>query len=454
MRAAIYTRISLDKTGEGAGVERQREDCLALCAERGWDAVEYSDNDTSATKGVRENYQRMLADIRSGLIDAVVVWHLDRLHRQPIELEQFIALADEKKLALATVTGEVDLSNDDGVFYARMMGIVAAKEVSRKAARQKRALKQRAQQGKGWGTRAFGYTDDDHLEQTEAQAVREAFTSVIHGGSLGSIATRWNEAGLLTAKGGNEWKGSSVRRVLLNPRYAGIREYEGQHYPAVWPAIVTEDVWKAVVGILTNPSRRVNNSRVRVHLLTALAVCGLCKGRMGVGTSGEKKRIRIVYSCKNSGCFGIQRDLHKVDGLVHDAIVGRLMMEDAEELLYDQQCVDLDSLRLESEALHGRKRSIASLIAKGSMTEADADDALSEIGKRLNEIESQMMDANAVSVFDGLIGVEDVRKAWMDKPLASKRTVIDRLAVITINPAPRGRGWHPECVDIAWRDAH
>lgn len=56
----------------------------------------------------------MLADIRAGLVDAVVVWDLDRLHRRPIELEEFINLADEKHLALATVTGECDLSTHNG----------------------------------------------------------------------------------------------------------------------------------------------------------------------------------------------------------------------------------------------------------------------------------------------------------------------------------------------------
>ena len=51
----------------------------------------------------------MSAKVRLG---AVVVWDLDRLHRRPIELETFMALADEKHLALATVSGDVDLSTD------------------------------------------------------------------------------------------------------------------------------------------------------------------------------------------------------------------------------------------------------------------------------------------------------------------------------------------------------
>ena len=115
VRAAVYLRQSLNRTGEGLAVSRQREDCLRLCAERGWIPTEYVDNDTSASKGVRPQYRKMLADINAGEIQAVVVWHLDRLHRQPVELEEFIDVTKKAGIArnLATVTGEdaVDAAN-------------------------------------------------------------------------------------------------------------------------------------------------------------------------------------------------------------------------------------------------------------------------------------------------------------------------------------------------------
>ncbi|MBI3224190.1 MAG: recombinase family protein [Mycolicibacterium cosmeticum] len=114
VRAAIYLRISSDPTGQ-LGVSRQREDCTALCDERGWKPLEYVDNDVSATSGKRRPpYEQMLADIRDGCVGAVVAWDLDRLHRRPIELEAFMALADEKHLALATVSGDIDLSTAQG----------------------------------------------------------------------------------------------------------------------------------------------------------------------------------------------------------------------------------------------------------------------------------------------------------------------------------------------------
>ena len=65
----MYLRQSLDKTGEAVAVARQREDCVKLCAGKGWQPVEYVDNDTSASNGKpRPAYEKMLTDIRDGNI--------------------------------------------------------------------------------------------------------------------------------------------------------------------------------------------------------------------------------------------------------------------------------------------------------------------------------------------------------------------------------------------------
>jgi site-specific DNA recombinase len=93
--AAAYAHISEDRDGTGLGVARQEKDCRALAQRRGWHVVNvYVDNDISAYSGKpRPQYRQMLDDIKSGLIRAVVVWHLDRLHRQPRELEEFIDIS-------------------------------------------------------------------------------------------------------------------------------------------------------------------------------------------------------------------------------------------------------------------------------------------------------------------------------------------------------------------------
>ena len=144
IRAGIYARISEDRDETQLGVKRQLEDTEALAEQRGWEVVEhYIDNDLSAWKGGRRpEYRRMLADIEAGHVDAVIVYHADRLHRQPRELEEFINLAEHRKIALASVTGDMDLATADGRMKARILGAVAANESDRKSDRIKRKMLQ------------------------------------------------------------------------------------------------------------------------------------------------------------------------------------------------------------------------------------------------------------------------------------------------------------------------
>lgn len=114
---------------------------------------------------------------------------MDRLHRQPIELEHFITLADVHRVALATVTGDADLSTDNGRLYARIKGAVARVEVERKGARQKRAALQPAEAGKAWNpVRWFGYTmprsdgTGVKIVAAEAKVLRKLYTDVLAGG--------------------------------------------------------------------------------------------------------------------------------------------------------------------------------------------------------------------------------------------------------------------------------
>ena len=75
MKAGIYTRLSSDPDGTSTATERQQQDCRKLATDRGYDVTEvYEDNDTSAYKKgvVRRAFERMLTDLASGQLDAVV----------------------------------------------------------------------------------------------------------------------------------------------------------------------------------------------------------------------------------------------------------------------------------------------------------------------------------------------------------------------------------------------
>jgi DNA invertase Pin-like site-specific DNA recombinase len=442
MKAAMYLRMSIDPTGEGLGVERQRQDLLALCKEKDWQPVEYCDNSTSASKGVRPSYRRMLQDIRDGKIQAVAVWDLDRLHRQPIELEEFILLADEKRLALASVDRSVDLSTDSGRLFARIKGAVARAEVERKGARQKRANLQTAQRGKGWGRRAFGYKGlpdkpdwGDHvnpdLVPEEAEAIAQGFALVLAGGSLYGVARAWNEAGLLTSQGSNPWDTTSVRRTLQNPRYAGQRTYRGEVVgEGDWPVIVDRDTWEAVNYLLdSRKSRDFSNEtareRPRTHLLGGILRCGKCGKGLGVGRRQDGPHI---YKCKTVGCNSVSRKAEPLDAWVGHVMVTVLKLEPWLLRTDGSEKESVQDLQEQITAIELRMKATAEEFKSSSLPPSFLRDQLEDMQSRIDGLRGRIARVIDVDVFEEFVSAKDVEAVWKGLSIDRQRSVINKLS--------------------------
>ncbi len=105
-RAAIYARISQDQKHDELGIGRQESGCRRLARTLGWDVVDvYADNDISAYSGKRRpEYERLLADIAAGRVDAVLCSHPDRLYRRLLELGRLIDAVEHHHTAIRTVS--------------------------------------------------------------------------------------------------------------------------------------------------------------------------------------------------------------------------------------------------------------------------------------------------------------------------------------------------------------
>src|SRR5438128_354298 len=163
--AAIYARISSDPEGTALGVTRQLDDCRALADSLGWTVKhEYVDNDASAFSGKpRPEYLQMLADVADGYADAVIVYNIDRLTRQPAELEHFHRVVTDAGVnQVRFVTGDTDLSTIEGLTMARVIGAFSAGESAKIGRRVRRKMEQVAAEGRphGGAYRPFGYADD------------------------------------------------------------------------------------------------------------------------------------------------------------------------------------------------------------------------------------------------------------------------------------------------------
>ena len=477
MKTAMYLRQSLDRDGNALAVDRQRTECRNLISRRGWarggwtDVAEYVDNDTSASNGsTRPAYADLLTDIAAGTVDAVVRYHLDRLHRQPKELEHFIELADKHHLQLATVTGEVDLSTDNGRLIARITGAVARNEVnaSRRARSWPTASAPRLEALGAARFRVHG----NEVVWDEATAIREGCAALLNGTSLYSIAQQWNAAGLKTVKAGHvvqkdgskhkgktidgTWTGGTVRGVLARPRNAGSAVYSGEVIEGVetgWPAIVSRDTWDAVCAYLGDPDRHTGKKRARVHLLSGLAVCGLCERRMGTVNRATKKPgiKRTVYQCKNMGCMKVVRALPDVDRVVIKAVTGRLARPDAARI-FEKPAVDAKPLRKRAAELRALIQAAETDYDAGEITAQRMNARIVKLQPELAAIEAKLVGANTSRKLEGLLGNPKAAEEFAKLSLDRRRAVVDTCCSVVIQPNEKlGGAFDAEKVVITWR---
>jgi site-specific DNA recombinase len=281
-RAVMYLRISLDQTGEGLAVARQRDECARIIKQRRWKLVgEYVDNSISAsdTRKNRPGYDALLRAYDAGDFDALVCYDLDRLTRQPRQLEDWIDAAEGRGLALVTANGEADLSTDGGRIFARVKLAVARAEVDRKSRRQRDALSQRAKLGRPpLGVRLTGYSVRGEIVPDEAEVIRRVFKMFHAGETLRSISRALTDEGV-ASRSGRPWNPSTIRTILVNPRYAGRAVYQGRPTGELgnWEPLVSAEVFDLVQARLSDP-RRVSN-RVGTdckHLGSGLYLCAVC----------------------------------------------------------------------------------------------------------------------------------------------------------------------------------
>jgi len=355
--AAVYARISADQGGQGLGVQRQLEDCRKLAADRGWViGQEYVDNDISAYSGKpRPAYARMIADVIGGLRDAVLVYNLDRLHRRPVELEEFVTLCEKAGVReVATVTADIDLGNDDGLFMARIFAAFAAKESGRRSARIRRKMDQNATAGLPHGpARPFGYEDDKiTVRENEAAIIRVLVDRFLAGESVRSLASWLTTTEVPTPGGGESWKTGTLRQMLCSARLAGLRAHRGQIVgQAVWAPIIAVEKREQVLARLA--SRAASGRRApRTHLLSGLLRCGKCGNTLYSSSRQVSKGLRSRrYVClsgpDHGGCGRLTVVSEPVEALISEAGLTRL---DSREL---------------ADALSGRSSDDGALAALG-----------------------------------------------------------------------------------------
>ena len=369
MRAAIYCRLSKNRRGKKANVKDQERDCREYIDGQGWEYVDsYIDDGVSASdksEKPRDQFLRMMADLRAGLIDVIVASEFTRLYRRPRELEELLDPVDRFDYQVDLVTVDPAVRQWD---IRSGIGRAALREAAKQAAeysdyiseKVRNHAKHRATDGRWHGGHpGFGFDyvpvvrdgegeelAPERMSVNEAQAkiIREVIWQVLKGQRIGTICESLNQQGIRTREG-RRWRQGNLHPILTKPAIAGLVRHprKPDYVRSVWGtfvecsqhpgatdcfgAIISEHDWRKLQTILSKPDRTRNLPTAQSALLTGSVYCGNPEcGKKLVATRDQ--RGKRVYACKKDshreGCGKIKRLADPIDQLVTELVIATL----------------------------------------------------------------------------------------------------------------------------------
>jgi site-specific DNA recombinase len=482
VRAAIYCRRS--RRG-GRSVERQEQDGRRIAADKGWEVVavyrEWASASPYAKKG-RKEWDTLLAAVEAGQLDAVIVWMEDRTARDVVQAGAFVQACRKvglKRLVLPSF--DYDLTDEEAVirFYGEVLG--GQREAALISKRSKRAHLEEAQNGRrhSGGKRAFGERGRKRVEDadgtwrsapavSEAQAtaerelIGEAARRILAGDSLRGICLDWNEAGHAAPRGGR-WTTQTLRRMLLSPRLAGLREHHDKLYEGSFPAILERGTWQAVRAILTDPARMTTAvGGAARHLLTGIIFCGVCKAKLRTTRYGPQRVL--YYRCPSRSDGGrncVARKVEDVDRLILRAIFRAVEKGDAWNQAAAERPTD-DPTRPHYEALARLTAELDTLDAMvaeaelaermGSKPSPSAATLRRKVTEREAERDRHQEAVNRLTAGRVTASIpRNLRSVWKGLSLDRQRAIVAAL-IERIEVHPQGQGeFDPDAIKVKRR---
>jgi len=265
-RCAIYTRKSTEHNLdlEFNSLDAQREACEAYIksqAHEGWRLIpnRYDDGAFSGASLDRPALQTLLAEVRSGKIDIIVVYKVDRLTRSLADFAKLVELFDQHSVSFVSVTQSFNTTSSMGRLTLNVLLSFAQfeREVIGERVRDKIAASKRKGIWVG-GPVPLGYASINKklvVVTEEAETVRLIFERYLEVGSIRDLVQDLDDRGIRTKRqvGGNGQTRGGIRfgvgplaHLLRNRFYIGEVVYRGKVHPGEHERIVDHTVFEAV----------------------------------------------------------------------------------------------------------------------------------------------------------------------------------------------------------------
>jgi DNA invertase Pin-like site-specific DNA recombinase len=274
-RCAIYTRKSSEEGLEQAfnSLDAQREACEAYIksqAHEGWKLVKTAYDDGGFSGGTMERpaLQRLMADLRQGLVDVIVVYKIDRLTRSLADFARIVETLDRQGASFVSITQQFNTTTSMGRLTLNVLLSFAQfeREVTGERIRDKIAASKRKGMWMG-GNLPLGYDLQDRrlvINDREAETVRYIYQQYLELGAVSALQTELRQQGIVSKawvsgsgrqKGGLGYSRGALYYLLRNPLYVGRIAHRGATYDGQHSAIVPQELWDQVQAMLTRNRR-------------------------------------------------------------------------------------------------------------------------------------------------------------------------------------------------------
>ena len=299
-KVALYVRVSTtSQLEEGYSIEEQKAKLESYCDIKDWHIYKvYTDGGFSGSTTERPALEQLIKDAQSKLFDTVLVYKLDRLSRSQKDTLYLIEdIFLKNNIEFVSLLENFDTSTPFGRAVIGLLSVFAQLEREQIKERMQLGKLGRAKAGKSmmWAKTSYGYNYDKEtgsmtVNEYEALAVKEIFTSYLAGMSITKLRDKINEKYPKQPA----WSYRTIRGILANPVYCGLNQYKGQTFQGTHTAIISLVDFEQTQRELAKrqqTAKELSNPRPfqAKYMLSGLAQCGYCHAPLKVILGAVRK---------------------------------------------------------------------------------------------------------------------------------------------------------------------
>jgi DNA invertase Pin-like site-specific DNA recombinase len=277
LRCAIYTRKSSEEGLEQDfnSLDAQRDACASFIRSQaglGWILTDrtYEDGGISGGTMDRPGLQALLADVKAGRVNVVVVYKIDRLTRSLADFVRMVEVFDAHEVSFVSVTQQFNTTTSMGRLTLNVLLSFAQfeREVTAERIRDKIAASKRKGLWMG-GVVPFGYRASGRslvIEPTEEEVVRRIFALYLEAGSIRVLKERLEgdselQDRLKSLQNKPSFSRGALNWMLKNPIYVGMIRHGQSAHQGQHPPLIDRETWDAVQAHLQQQARRKTRTR-------------------------------------------------------------------------------------------------------------------------------------------------------------------------------------------------